>query len=350
MGRETFSIRLISKPYVCRRDGRRRCLVEYTVGNKAYQRGVAYARFLMEQKLGRKLKRSEEVDHKDENPLNDKLSNLQVLTQAQNTSKSHRLKPRSVKKGAGRLTDVDVVRLRKLKDLDVHLEAKRYRVSGRALTDALKGHTFKHLSGVNDRWKKSRGLIPPDAVIRLRRTTRPNLDIFCKKYGVKMACVLNAMKGITFKELPYARPNFRRKRKRPSLVTNLRSLTSLQVKRLRSTRDLDFNAAAKKYSVRVGIIRNAYYGNTYKELPGAHVRPRKKDCRKLADRHVIEIRSNPDADKGVQCSRYNLSSRALRDVLNSNSYKELPSVEELRHYKQSKKFGNSRKQPAVTRL
>lgn len=247
MRKKQFSVVIINKPYICKRDGRRRCRVEYTIGTKVYQRGVAYARFLLEHHLGRKLKSSEEVDHKDENPLNDDLSNLQVLTQRQNTAKSHKLKPRSVKQGAGRLTDATVRKLRKLKTLDIQIEAKRYRVSGRTITDAVKGNIFKHLPGAHERWKKPLGLIPHAAVIRLRQLTRPNLDAFCEKYNVKMACVLNAIKGVTFKDLPYANPTFRRKRKLPKTITNLRSLTTAQVKQIRRIKNIDFKQVAQKY-------------------------------------------------------------------------------------------------------
>lgn len=81
------------------------------------------------------------------------------------------------------------------------------------------------------------------------------------------------------------------------------------------------------------IVRNAYYGSTYKEIPGAHPRPQKADYRKLTNKQVIEIRSNPDADKGVQCSKYRISYSTLRDVLSSRSYKDLPSVIELKKVK-----------------
>lgn len=41
---------------------------------------TTYARMLMEEHLGRKLKRNEVAHHSDQNPLNDTLSNLQVMT------------------------------------------------------------------------------------------------------------------------------------------------------------------------------------------------------------------------------------------------------------------------------
>lgn len=47
----------------------------------------SYARYLMSVKLGRFLKKEEEVDHIDHNKANDHLSNLQILTRAQNNIK-----------------------------------------------------------------------------------------------------------------------------------------------------------------------------------------------------------------------------------------------------------------------
>lgn len=49
---------------------------------------MLYSRFLMQEYLQRELSSDECVDHKDENPLNDTLDNLQVLTRGQNTTKS----------------------------------------------------------------------------------------------------------------------------------------------------------------------------------------------------------------------------------------------------------------------
>ena len=50
---------------------------------------LSYPKYLMEQHLGRKLLPHETVDHIDNNPLNNDLSNLQVLSLAENIKKSH---------------------------------------------------------------------------------------------------------------------------------------------------------------------------------------------------------------------------------------------------------------------
>jgi len=44
----------------------------------------------MEQQLGKKLEEWEHIDHKDNDPTNNKIENLQILTQAENNKKSAR--------------------------------------------------------------------------------------------------------------------------------------------------------------------------------------------------------------------------------------------------------------------
>ena len=48
------------------------------------KRSQSYPRYLMEQHLGRKLSRDEDVDHIDRNPMNNDLSNLRVLPAREN--------------------------------------------------------------------------------------------------------------------------------------------------------------------------------------------------------------------------------------------------------------------------
>lgn len=49
---------------------------------------MSYPKFLMEQHLGRSLLSDETVDHIDGNPINNELSNLQLLSRAENARKS----------------------------------------------------------------------------------------------------------------------------------------------------------------------------------------------------------------------------------------------------------------------
>ena len=57
--------------YTCK-DGRERVYIKET------QKVMSYPKYLIEQELGRQLLPNEEVHHKDENPLNNNLNNLEV--------------------------------------------------------------------------------------------------------------------------------------------------------------------------------------------------------------------------------------------------------------------------------
>ena len=61
-------------------------LLEY---DKIRRYTINYARLLMELHLNRYLTKEEIVDHIDENKINDSISNLQIITLAENTSKSN---------------------------------------------------------------------------------------------------------------------------------------------------------------------------------------------------------------------------------------------------------------------
>ncbi len=49
---------------------------------------TSYARFLMSVKLGRRLRKEEQVDHIDEDKTNDSVDNLQIITQKDNLHKN----------------------------------------------------------------------------------------------------------------------------------------------------------------------------------------------------------------------------------------------------------------------
>lgn len=63
---------------------------------------MTYARWLMQEHLGRKLEPWEHVDHKDENRLNDLIENYQILTLAENTRKSWEANPTAHGRGVER--------------------------------------------------------------------------------------------------------------------------------------------------------------------------------------------------------------------------------------------------------
>lgn len=78
--------RKIYGPYTDRKTGRQ--IVRIKENDK--MRTQSYPRFVMEQKLGRELDKTEHVDHKDDDPSNNIESNFQILTQLENNRKSLR--------------------------------------------------------------------------------------------------------------------------------------------------------------------------------------------------------------------------------------------------------------------
>ena len=71
-------------PYLSKQEQRRLVILYWDGGKKT----MSYARWMMEEHLGRQLTDAEEVDHKDDNKLNDVLSNFQILTRPENAKKS----------------------------------------------------------------------------------------------------------------------------------------------------------------------------------------------------------------------------------------------------------------------
>ena len=73
-------------PYT-RKDGRQH-VIFYEDGKR---KTVSYPKYLLETKLGRTLLPNETCDHIDNNPLNNDLNNLQVLSRSDNTKKRNAL-------------------------------------------------------------------------------------------------------------------------------------------------------------------------------------------------------------------------------------------------------------------
>jgi HNH endonuclease len=71
-------------PYLHKKEGRRMIVLVSGI----HRTSTSYARYLMSMKLGRLLDPLEEVDHKDDNKLNDDINNLQILNHQQNSSKN----------------------------------------------------------------------------------------------------------------------------------------------------------------------------------------------------------------------------------------------------------------------
>ena len=160
-----INMQLLWGPYLCK-DGRKRCDVKYA--GRAKPKTVLWARYKLENKLGRPLNKNETVDHKDDNKANDRLSNLQILSLAENSRKSanpraliaytRSIKGRQKSKARwegqkninAKLTDAIVVELRALakrKTLVLKDECSRYGVTRKALHNALTGTSYSHLPG-----------------------------------------------------------------------------------------------------------------------------------------------------------------------------------------------------------
>ena len=89
-------LELVSKtkvygPYT-RKDGRQHVIL-YKDGVRTT---VSYPKYLLEQKLGRKLESHETCDHIDNDPTNNSLDNLQVLSRLDNIRKRAALTPKEL--------------------------------------------------------------------------------------------------------------------------------------------------------------------------------------------------------------------------------------------------------------
>jgi hypothetical protein len=74
-------------PYTHKGTGRKIVVVYDDSGKR---KSMSYARFLLQESLGRELTGDETADHIDEDPTNDDLDNLQVLTPTENIEKARR--------------------------------------------------------------------------------------------------------------------------------------------------------------------------------------------------------------------------------------------------------------------
>lgn len=76
-------------PYERNDTGRRQVVIQYDDGRITSK---SYARYLMEQHLGRELFPDEHVDHIDDDRTNDTIENLQILSPEENAKKYHRFR------------------------------------------------------------------------------------------------------------------------------------------------------------------------------------------------------------------------------------------------------------------
>ena len=71
------------RPYKPNKDGRIRCYLKFNDGT---HKRMSYPKYLMECHLGRYLTDDETVDHIDQNPQNNDLSNLRVISRSKHCS------------------------------------------------------------------------------------------------------------------------------------------------------------------------------------------------------------------------------------------------------------------------
>lgn len=73
------------------------------VANDGRKHCTSFARYLMSTKLGRYLEKDEEVDHINNNKIDDRISNLQVLTKSENIQKERQRYLSTLKHGTYRM-------------------------------------------------------------------------------------------------------------------------------------------------------------------------------------------------------------------------------------------------------
>lgn len=76
-------------PYT-RKDNRKHVCIVYSDGSKKTK---SYAKYLLEQQLGRELTEDETADHINNDPSDDRIENLQVLSRSDNIAKAAALLP-----------------------------------------------------------------------------------------------------------------------------------------------------------------------------------------------------------------------------------------------------------------
>lgn len=79
-----------------KKEGRRMANLVKINTNSKDRTTMSYARYLMSVHLGRFLTDDEHVDHKNDDKLDDRIGNFQILTQAENSAKYHVLHPKSM--------------------------------------------------------------------------------------------------------------------------------------------------------------------------------------------------------------------------------------------------------------
>lgn len=157
-------------PYL-RADGRKHLVL--TTNNSRQKRTLSYPKALLEVSLGRKLVGNETTDHVDGDKTNDAVTNLQVLSLAENVSKSskgHRYnlgrkqpesqKRRGSKNGMAKLNEATVENCRNLfasHELSKEDIQFKHGLSRKAVENMLYGISYANAGGIIAKSKGLRG-------------------------------------------------------------------------------------------------------------------------------------------------------------------------------------------------
>jgi transcriptional antiterminator len=142
-------------PYPRKSDGR----MQLVLSKGKLKITKLYAKFLMEVSLERILSKEETIDHINENPLDDTIENLQILTRQENSRKSsignkHSLgykqteeqKRSGVKNGQAKFSNEDVVFIRNAlqnKLISIKELMEKYKVSRKTIYNISRNLTYK---------------------------------------------------------------------------------------------------------------------------------------------------------------------------------------------------------------
>ena len=139
----------VKNAYKCR-DGRWRA---YCVDENGKPHIVSYPRILMAQKLGRSLEPNEDVHHKDENPDNNDLSNLEILPHGEH-QKQHSTKYKDTIETCIICGSKFVMKSYEWCQLygDLNRNKKRYLTCSKSCAGKIPSH--KHLYNMDDRLRE----------------------------------------------------------------------------------------------------------------------------------------------------------------------------------------------------
>ena len=107
-----------------------------------------YARYLLEQHLGRKLEFWEEAHHINNNKLDDRIENLEVKHQSLHKMEHRETLARGSKVASAKLTDIQVLEIRAMyatKQYYIKDIMKKYNIGKTSVFNIINGVTWSHI-------------------------------------------------------------------------------------------------------------------------------------------------------------------------------------------------------------